>query len=159
MFNHRYAVRGVTLLEVLIVLVLLGIIVTIVVPILADKPDTSSQTVFAANLRTFANAATLYYFDHGDYLEDSSSGSLPRGFGFYITPEDWLGETPIGGVWDSEKDSFGYRSAVGVHFHGGGERKDDAFMAEIDAKCDDGNLSTGRFRKIAGDRYYMIIAH
>lgn len=48
--------------------------------------------------------------------------------------------------------------AVGVHFWGGGPAKDDAYMQQIDAVVDDGELTTGWFRKIAGDRYYFIIA-
>ncbi len=30
-------------------------------------------------------------------------------------------------------------------------------MAEIDAKFDDGDLSKGKFRKIASDRYYFVL--
>jgi hypothetical protein len=30
-------------------------------------------------------------------------------------------------------------------------------MQQIDAAMDDGDLATGAFRKIAGDRYYMVV--
>jgi hypothetical protein len=47
---------------------------------------------------------------------------------------------------------------LGVHFWGGGVvHPGDAYMQEVDALCDDGELTTGSFRKIANDRYYLII--
>ena len=53
--------------------------------------------------------------------------------------------------------NIGLTSALGVHFNGMGETRDDAYMSGIDAVVDDGNLSTGGFRKLAGDRYYFIL--
>ena len=69
----------------------------------------------------------------------------------------WEGGTPIGGVWDAENNSFGLTSSIGVHFNGMGKTRDDAYMQQIDAAMDDGDLATGGFRKIAGDRYYMVV--
>ena len=66
--------------------------------------------------------------------------------------------TPIGGVWDSANNAFGILSALGVHFDGTGTTQDDTYMQEIDAAFDDGSLTTGYFRKIAGNRYYFIVA-
>ncbi len=58
-----------------------------------------------------------------------------------------------------EADSYGLTSALGVHFKNGtGDRKDDAYMQVIDAIIDDGDLSTGVFRKLAGRRYYFVVA-
>jgi len=61
-------------------------------------------------------------------------------------------------VWDSENNSFGVISALGVHFNGTGDTRDDAFMQQIDANLDDGDLATGGLQKIADDRYYFIVA-
>jgi hypothetical protein len=70
----------------------------------------------------------------------------------------WTRLTPLGGVWDVEQGSFGVTSALGVDFvNGGGEDRDDAYMLEIDRTCDDGDLATGQFRKIADGRYYYIL--
>ena len=48
-------------------------------------------------------------------------------------------------------------SALGVHFDGTGQTRDDMYMREIDALVDDGDLATGRFRKLEDGRYYSII--
>lgn len=151
-------VGGLTLIEVLIVVVILGVLAAIVLPQFLDAAARSSQSVFAANLRHYTEAAQLYMFDTGDFPEDSSSGLLPASFADYIDPSQWAGGTPIGGVWDIEyQGSGGVRSALGVHFNGIGETRDDMYMREIDTMVDDGDLAAGRFRKLEEGRYYSII--
>ena len=145
-----------TLLEILIVVVILAILAVLVIAHFAGATTDAERTAFVASGRTFKEAATRYWIDNGVYLEDASSGVLPTGFGPYVLDQAW-GETPIGGVWDTELNSFGLTSALGVHFNGMGETRDDAYMAQIDAVVDDGDLSSGGFRKIAGDRYYFVL--
>ena len=41
----------------------------------------------------------------------------------------------------------------------GESNRDDAYMTQVDSLFDDGNLSTGGFRKIAADRYYFSVCH
>ena len=148
---------GFTLLEILIVVVILGILAAIVIVQVVDAREDAERTAFMTCGRIFAEAAARYHLDNGVYPEDSGSGTLPDGFGDYITSNQWEGGTPIGGVWDSENNSFGITSAIGVHFQFG-PAKDDAYMQQIDADIDDGVLATGGFRKIAGNRYYFIVA-
>ncbi|MEM9915733.1 MAG: type II secretion system protein [Planctomycetota bacterium] len=157
-FNIARRRRGFTLVEILIVVVILGVLAAIVIPQFADATSQSSQSVFVTNLRHYTEAAQLYMFDTGDFPPDSSSGQLPSGFEEYINPDQWTAGTPIGGVWDIEyEDSGGVTSALGVHFDGTGQTRDDMYMREIDALVDDGDLATGRFRKLEDGRYYSII--
>ena len=150
---------GFTLIEVLIVVTLLGVLAGIVVPSFKDMGDEAQHATFVTNVRTFEEAAKLYMAKTGDYLEDSSSGECPAGWEDYVDESAWTRNTPIGGVWDFEQNSFGITSAFGVHFMGGhGTHPGDAFMTEIDILIDDGDLTTGIFQKIAPDRYYYIIA-
>ncbi len=152
--------QGFTLVEVLIVVVILGVLAAIVVPQFVDATAQSSKAVFAANLRQYNEAAQLYLFDTGEFPADSSSGMLPADLEPYIDADSWTQGTPIGGVWDFEyEDAGGVRSALGVHFDGTGETRDDLYMREIDAMVDDGDLATGIFRKLEDGRYYLIIRH
>jgi len=153
-----WARRGFTLIEILIVVVILGLLAGIVVAQFVGVSDDVEKQAFMTSGRIFTEASVRFFMDNGVYPEDSSSGALPSGFGYYITHSQWLGGTPIGGVWDSENTSFGYTHCLGVHFNGAGITRNDAYMQEIDAVIDDGNLGTGFFRKIAGSRYYFIIA-
>jgi len=148
--------QGFTLVEILIVVVILGILSAIVVPQFSTASEECVNTTFVTSLRAFVNAATIYQVKTGNFPADGSSGICPAGFEDYIDQICWERGTPLGGVWDSELNSFGYTSSIGVHFMNGSTR-DDAYMAEVDAIFDDGNLSTGCFRKLAADRYYYIV--
>jgi len=151
---------GYTLIEVMIVVMILGILATLVMPAVADFEEQATQTAFTSDVLTYASAANLYRLETGDYLEDSGSGEFPDGFEDYVNRDQWTDGTPIGGVWDFERNSFGVASAFGVHFHRpkiNGAIQDDAYMQAIDQRIDDGSLRTGRFRKIDVDRYYFIL--
>ncbi len=155
--QNRVYRQGFTLIEILIVLVIVGILASIVIAQFRDASDDAVRSAFLINGKTFVESAMRFQLDTGQFLEDSGSGFLPAGFEQYIQPEKWIGGTPIGGVWDAEPNSFGITSALGVHFNGTGATREDAYMAQLDAAVDDGDLATGSFRQIAGDRYYFII--
>ena len=161
--KNRVYRQGFTLIEILIVVVILGILATVVIAQFRNAGDDAARATFVINGFKFVEAAALYRVDTGEFLEGSGSGKLPEGFEDYIQPEKWLAGTPIGGVWDVEYNKHGITSAIGVHFKGKGNKgksglPGDAYMQEIDATIDDGDLETGGFRKIARDRYYFIIA-
>jgi len=155
--SRRPRRRAFTLIEILVVVVILGVLAAIVIPQFVGVTGDVERTSFISDVRIFVEAAGRFQIDTGAYLEDSSSGELPTGFEPYIQEEMWTRTTPIGGVWDAELDSFGITSGLGVHFNGEGETRDDAYMTRIDEIFDDGDLATGAFRRIAGDRYYYII--
>jgi len=149
---------GFTLVEILVVVVVLGILAAIVIPSVAGAAGDAQTNAFAANIRSIAEATELFYQQEGVYPEDSSSGEVPAGLEEYIDTKAWVQGTPIGGVWDFENNSFGVQSAFGVHFQPSHPpQRDDAFMQEIDAMIDNGDLLTGAFQRIAGDRYYWIV--
>ena len=157
MSARRAAQRGFTLVEILIVVVILGVLAAMVVPSVASAVEGSREQAFVSSVRSMYDGAVLYMSRTGLYLEDSSSGTIPTGLGEFIDISDYEGGTPIGGVWDFEYNSMGITSGFGVHFDGTGETRDDAYMTEIDALFDDGDLTTGAFQQIASDRYYYII--
>ena len=115
------------------------------------------RTAFVTSLNSFVRSAIIFREKTGQYLEDSASGQCPAGFEDYINQIGWEKQTPIGGVWDAELNSFGITSAIGVHFNGQGTTRTAVFMQQIDQIFDDGDLATGVFRQIAADRYYYII--
>lgn len=148
--------HGFTLVEILVVVVIMGILSMIVIPVFGDISGDSLRSAFVTDIKTYASAEAIYRFKTMSFLEDAASGVCPAGFEVYIDEAKWQAGTPLGGVWDAELNSFGITSGFGVHFQAG-PRKDDAFMIEVDALLDDGDLATGIFRKIADDRYYFIV--
>lgn len=151
--------NGFTLVEILIVVVILGLLAGIVIPQFSSYSDESKVNSFVACVKNVASAAEYHYSRFGEYFEDSGSGALPADLDTYIIPAKWTNGTPIGGVWDFERDDLGgYKSAFGVHFNGSGDTRDDTYMQEVDAAFDDGDLTAGCFRKIANGRYYYIVS-
>ena len=151
--------RGFTLVEILIVVVILGILAAMVVPQFASASESARQASFVTSVKGLASAAEVYRLQYGLYPEDSSTGVLPSGMDRFVSEAEWNQITPIGGRWDCESnDTGGYLCAVGVHFNGAGETRDDAYMQQVDESFDDGDLEGGQFQRIASGRYYLIVA-
>ena len=149
--------HGFTLVEVLVVVMILGVLATIVVPAYSGLSDDAAKNTFVTDMRSFITAAEYYRTKTGNYPEAASAGESPPGWSDYVTARKWTRITPIGGLWDIERDSYG--AALGVYFMTGqGQIRNDEYMQDIDALLDDGNLATGRFRKLDTNRYYYILA-
>jgi prepilin-type N-terminal cleavage/methylation domain-containing protein len=157
MQTQRTSAAGLSMVEMLAVVVILAVLAALAMTRFSAASETGRQEAFLHDLQIFLQASEMYIQQTGEYLEDSSSGHLPRGWEDYVDVAKWTAATPIGGCWDYEKDSGGIRSGFGVHFYRYEPTRDEAYMQQIDAMFDDGDLFTGRFRRIASDRYYYII--
>jgi prepilin-type N-terminal cleavage/methylation domain-containing protein len=149
--------RAFSLVELTVVVVVIGVLAAVGVSRLGNYDRQAAQATFINDLRIFRQAAEIYHDQTDLWLEDSSSGTLPDGWGPYVDVKRWTSATPIGGCWDFEYNSFSLTSGFGVHFYRYPPRRGDAYMQEIDARFDDGDLESGLFRKIAWDRYYLIL--
>ena len=78
--TRKSRIRDYTLVEVMIVVMLLGIMVTFALPAVADFEEQADQAAFTSDVLTYARAANLYR------LEDSGSGYFPDGFENYGIP-------------------------------------------------------------------------
>ncbi|MHC4081639.1 MAG: prepilin-type N-terminal cleavage/methylation domain-containing protein [Planctomycetota bacterium] len=151
--------RGFTLIEILIVVIILGTLASIVIAQFTGVSDDAEKTAFITSGRTFVDAAQRYRLDTGRF-PNGAPGQLPPGFGDYVTAHQWEGVTPIGGLWDSATDAYGFTASLGVFFGAGAPspHQDDAYMQKIDALIDDGDLTTGSFQKVANTRYFYVVA-
>lgn len=61
------SVRGFTLIEILVVVVILGILATVVVPRFLDKPDEARITRARADIQALTTALNLYRLDNFAY--------------------------------------------------------------------------------------------
>lgn len=163
MAQHRVRqppARGFTLVEILIVVVILGILAAIVMPQAANAMGNTRQTAFVREIQLFTDAAVIHRSRTGAWIGDGASGVIPDGFEDYIDPASWENGTPIDGDWDSEAGAdFGITLGIGVHFRDVDTRKDAAYMTQIDALFDDGDLATGGFQQFAADRFYFIVEY
>jgi prepilin-type N-terminal cleavage/methylation domain-containing protein len=146
-----------TLVEILIVVVILGILAAIVVPKFTGASQDAKVGAFITSIKTYADASEYYNAREGSYPADGSSGQVPAGMETYVDEDEWTAGTPLGGVWDSELNDSGVTAAIGVHFNTG-TNPGDSVMILVDERFDNGDLASGSFQKLAGDRYYYILA-
>jgi len=153
-YNNQGSRRGFTLVEIMIVVIIIGLLAVLAIPTIHNSRKSARSATFINDVRTYAAAAEVFSLETGDYPEDSSTGAMPTGLDEYIPTMKWTFETPIGGSWDFEKDDTGITSGFGAV----GFTVDNAQLLHIDNKFDDGSLTSGKLRLIAGDRYYYVIA-
>lgn len=63
----RRAVRGFTLIELMVVLVILGVLAALIVPNVIDRTDDARQTAARADLANITQALKLYKLDNQRY--------------------------------------------------------------------------------------------
>ncbi|MGB0257820.1 MAG: type II secretion system protein [Coraliomargarita sp.] len=143
-----------TLVEIMVVASIIGLLAALALPTFMKVKMASQNSRLANDLRVFASLIEVYLLETGKYPEDSNSGVLPAGFADYVKPQQWAIEPSIGGVWDVEYNSYNVVSAIGVHRYTVTDEQIEAF----DQRFDDGNVSTGQYRKLDNDRYYRIVA-
>ena len=144
---------GFTLVEIMIVVVIIGLLAAIAIPAFSRARISSQNARLANDFRNYVGLIDTFIHSTGTYPENSASGQLPAGFSVYLKPSQWAEGPSIGGQWDVESNAFGVKSAVGVH----GYTVSNDQLLKFDQKFDDGNLSTGQYRQISGDRYYYIV--
>ncbi|MFL4470149.1 type II secretion system major pseudopilin GspG [Tateyamaria armeniaca] len=65
--NHRSPVAGVTLIEMMVVLVMISVVAALIVPNVIGRPDEARVSVAATDMRSIAGALQLYRLDNGGY--------------------------------------------------------------------------------------------
>ena len=60
-------VRGVTVLELIVVVTIVGILATVALPALKNVPTRAQEAVLKTDLVTFRDVIDQYYADHGHY--------------------------------------------------------------------------------------------
>lgn len=151
-----HAPRGFSLIELVIVVMIIGVLGAIAVPRLSRGSDGAQVSAFVAELNTFAKLIEQYQIETGHRVADSTTGRMPTELSGYLTANSWQGQTPIGGYWDIEANDSGVTLAVGVHFDRN-TSVDLQSLRAVDRRVDDGVLTTGAFRALAADRFYLVL--
>jgi general secretion pathway protein G len=98
--NRLSAIKGFTLVELLIVIIIIAVLAAIDIPKFADSSLRSKQAALKADLKLYRNAIELFKSDCGSYpatLNDLASTSAPAngldstGATKAVTSSDWKG--------------------------------------------------------------------
>jgi len=139
----------------MIVVSIIALLAVIAVPSFLRARQRSQNAKFINAMRVAADAIDLYATENpGRYPADVNRSILPPELVGYIDQTlDWTAPTPIGGNWDWDFNVFSIKAGVTIH----GPSVDIEQLTEIDRQFDNGDLTTGRFRTTADNRYSYII--
>jgi prepilin-type N-terminal cleavage/methylation domain-containing protein len=144
--------RGFTLVEIMIVVAIIGLLAALSVPAMLKAGTKTRAHRFALEIKSAGDAFVQFAIENGDYPADKTPAQMPDGMAAYLNGFPWTEKTLIGGQWDWDLGQFGIRAGVSVHQ----PDWNDDYMTKIDVVIDDGNLSTGQFRKRTGGYMYIL---
>lgn len=156
MRTRRSSSHGFTLVEIMIVVVIIGLLAALAIPAYARVQRASKNSRTVNDFRVFSQAFEIYCTQNGFWPNNVGAGivpSLPIPMTGDFRTETWQSPTAIGGQWNWDKGNFGITAAISISSF----TCDDSQLAEIDAKLDDGNLTTGNFQKVAANRVTLIL--
>ena len=151
LIQSRHA--GFTLVEIMIVLVIIGLLAAMGIPALMRVKSQSQYTAAANDLRTFTAAFNTFSMEEGMWPAESASGVVPIGMEDRIKSESWAKTTLGGAHWDWQNAVGGISAGIAMT---DGDTSDSQ-LAEFDALIDDGNITTGRFRRVSDKPTFVII--
>jgi prepilin-type N-terminal cleavage/methylation domain-containing protein len=145
-----------TLVEMMITVSIIGLLAGIMTPAIRHSIRQRENLQAAEMLRTAVSAFQLYASEQSEYPPDRTQGVTPPEMAAYYFPyfkiDDWWEDsTPLGGNWDWDN---GYHYAYSVSIRG--PERSSKQLERFDAMIDDGDLSTGTFRK-QGIQYHFIL--
>jgi prepilin-type N-terminal cleavage/methylation domain-containing protein len=143
---------GFTLVEIMIVVAIIALLAAIATPAFLRARQRAQNTRFINDMRVAAHAFEMYAADYGDYPVNKAPGLVPDGMDLYLKGMEWTSPTPIGGSWDWQRNRNNKTVGVSVYQTPASDEQ----MTEIDAKIDDGDVSTGIFQA-RGPRYVYLM--
>ena len=135
---------GFTLVETMIVVVIIGLLAAIAIPAFLRTRERSTASRIINDFCQFEAAFQRYAMENGQMPPAGAAGVIPAGMAGYL-PESFTLPSPMGG-----SDQWSGPSANGVLRN---SNATDAIMLIVDTALDDGNLSPGEFRSVAGVGY------
>jgi prepilin-type N-terminal cleavage/methylation domain-containing protein len=145
--------RAFTLVEIMVVVVIIGLLASIAIAALSRVREKTENSTVANDLRTFSAAFEQYSLENGVWPTNGDAGVVPSGMEDRINGAAWRRGTPGAGRYDWEQGTFGVTAAISLF----GCNFSDTRLAQVDALIDDGNVNTGRFRKVGDGRPMFIL--
>lgn len=147
--RHRAKVRGFTLIEIMIAIVIIGVLAALAVPAFQRLKQRSLATLMANDFRQITASFERSNLEMGRWPPATAAGVTPANMEG-ILPSAYLLPTPVGG-------QYSWSGPTGILRLSGGP-DNDAVMRQVDEIIDDGDLSTGDLSR-AGAGSYQLVLH
>ncbi|MCU0856801.1 MAG: type II secretion system GspH family protein [Pontiellaceae bacterium] len=147
--------QGMTLVEILMVVGILAVLAAVLIPVTRIALRSRENARAASKLRTAVLAFTSYRSEMGSYPADRTPGVIPPEMAGYFAEMNiddwWTSPTELGGYWDWD-NGYNFKYSVSI----AAPTKSVEQMTDFDRLVDDGDLSTGTFRKVGVQHHYII---
>jgi len=144
-----------TLVEVLMVVTIVAMLAAFIIPAIRLAIRSRENARAASKLRTAVTAFTMYRSEMGSYPADKNPSQIPPEMTDYFAElniDDWWSSaTELGGYWDWD-NGYHYKYSVSIST----PTKSTEQLTEFDKLIDDGNLSTGFFRRSSSQYHYIL---
>jgi type II secretory pathway pseudopilin PulG len=140
------------LVEIMVVVVIIGLLAMLAYPMIEKSRNNARAARFINDLRNGVHAFELYALQTGYYPEDTAPGIKPADMEDELKRPQWEKTTPIGGNWDWAVEQGDFYAGVVV----ANPTVAPSLLQTIDARIDDGDLSTGVFQSTGSGVVYII---
>jgi type II secretory pathway pseudopilin PulG len=144
--------------EIMIVVVIIGLLAALAIPAFQRVQRASQNARVINDFRVFSQAFEIYNSQNGAWPNNAGAGVVPTSpvsMSGDFKAASWQAVTVVGGRWNWDNNlSSGGNAGICISSF----TCTDAQLEEIDAKIDDGDLTTGNFLKTQPNRVMYVMA-